>query len=120
MKNSIRILGATVLLAIYCFAISVVTTSLSRSQFQKIDQDKYFSNVTSNLYFHTSPSESSVNNFTNFASPVFKNVYTGLWAIVKAIEHVSEAEFSQYTITSGNFLINYRKSDIIFPFHYFW
>lgn len=123
VKNSIRKLGVLVLTAIYCFAIGVVTAPVIHSQNQstkKTAQEKYFSDITSNLFFHTSPSESSVNSYTSFIAPVFKNSSVSLGAIESAKELLFEAKFSQYTILSESFLISYRKSDIIFPFHYFW
>jgi preprotein translocase subunit SecG len=123
VKKSFRILGVTVLTAIYCFAISIVTAPAIHGQIQntkKTEQEKYFSDATSNLFFHTSGSESFVNSFTSFLTPVFKNTSVDLWAIVNTKELLFEAKYSQYTLFSGNFLISYRKSVIIFPFHYFW
>jgi hypothetical protein len=123
VKNSIRKLGVIVLTAIYSFAIGVVTAPVIHAQIQstqKTAQEKYFSDITSNFFFHTSPVESSVNSFTNFIAPVFKNSSVSLWAIESAKELLSEAKLSQYTILSESFLISYRTSDIIFPFHYFW
>jgi hypothetical protein len=123
VKNSIRILGVVFLTAIYCFAIGVVTKSLAHSDFNinsTTSQEQYFSDFSTKLFCHTSQSESSVNNYINQPVPSFKNPFNGLWAIAKTTEQLFETAFSQYTNISRNFLIQHRKSDIIFPFHYFW
>ena len=100
--------------------IGIGTKSLIHSDIQTTKQEKYFSTIPTILSPHTSQSESSVNNFNNFPAPGFKNLFDGLWAITKTTEQFYEAVFSQYTSFSINFLIQHRKTDIIFPFHYFW
>jgi len=123
VKNSIRILSVFFLTAIYCFAISVVTKSLTHSDFHSnstTSQEQYFSDFSTKLFCHTSQSESSTNNYINQPVPSFKNPFNGLWAIAKITEQIFETAFSQYTHISRNFLIQHRKTDIIFPFHYFW
>ena len=123
MKSSIKILSIVALTAIYCFAIGVVTKSLTYSDFQShstTPQEQYFSDFSTKLFCQTSQSESSVNNYNNLPVPSFKNPFSGLWAITKTTEQLFKTAFSQYTNISRNFLIQHRKSDIIFPFHYFW
>lgn len=123
MKNNFRILSVAFLIATYCFAIGVVTKSHAYFDFKDHStpsQEQYFSDFATKFYCHTSPSESSVNNYNNFPSLSFKNPFNGLWASAKATEQLYETAFSQYTNTSRNFLIQLRKVDIIFPFHYFW
>jgi hypothetical protein len=123
VNNSIRILGVVFLTAIYSFAIGVVTKSLAHSDFNinsTTSQEQCFSEFSIKFFCHTSKFESSVNNYINQTVPCFKNPFNGLWAIAKTTEQLFEIAFSQYTNISRNFLIEYRKSDIIFPFHYFW
>jgi hypothetical protein len=123
VKNNIRILSVVLLIAIYCFAMGVVTKPLTHSIFHSnttTSQEQYFSDFSTKLFCHTSPSESLVNNYINQPVPSFKNPFNGLWAIAKTTEQLFETAFSQYTNISRNFLIQHRKTDIIFPFHYFW
>lgn len=123
MKSRSRILSVVFLTAIYCFAIGVVTKSVAHSNFQSnsfASQELYFSDFSTKLFCHTSQSESSVNNNINQPVPSFKNSFKGLLALAKTKELLFESVFSQYNNISRNFLIQYRKSDIIFPFHYFW
>jgi len=123
VKDSIRILSVVFLTTIYCFAIGAVTKSFAHSDFHSnstTSQEQYFSDFSTKLFCHTSQSESSVNNYNNQPVPSFKNPFKEFWAIAKTIEQFFETAFSQYTNISRNFLIQHRKTDIIFPFHYFW
>jgi len=123
VKNSIRIFSAGFLIAIYCFAIGVVTKSLVNSDFHSNSatlHEQYFSDFSTKLFCLTSQPESSVNNYINQLVPSYKNPFNGFWAIPKITEQLFETAFSLYTNISKNFLIQHRKSDIIFPFHYFW
>ena len=48
------------------------------------------------------------------------NPNTNFSSFLKLTEGIYSSSFSQYIAASYNFLIKYRKADIIFPFHYFW
>jgi hypothetical protein len=123
MNSNFRFTSVAFLTAIYCFAIGVVTKSLTYSDFKgnsTTSQEQYLSNFSTKLLCHTPQSESSVNNYNSPSASSFKNPFNGLWAICKTTEQLFETAFSQYTNISENFLIQHRKADIIFPFHYFW
>ncbi len=123
MKNTVRVLVVIFLAAIYCFAIAVVPKTVLYSGFQgslNAEKEGYFTAVSTVLYSHTAPSESSVNHLNNLPAPSFKNPFDKLWTITKSSERLLVSGFSQYIIFSTNFLIHYRKADVIFPFHYFW
>ena len=123
MKTQIRILSVVILTAIYCFAMSTAIHSLSHSDFSNSSttlQEKSISDFSAKLFYPISESESSVNNYNNLPATKFKNPFNGLGAIHNTSEQLLETAFSQYTNISRNFLIHNRKTDIIFPFHYFW
>jgi hypothetical protein len=123
VKNQIRILSVVVIAAIYCFAIGTAFNSLNNSDFSNSSsslQEKTISDFSAKLFYPTAASESSVNNYNNLPTPSFKNPFNGLWAIHNTSEQLLETTFSQYTNASRNFLIHNRKTDLIFPFHYFW
>jgi hypothetical protein len=123
VKNKIKKLSVLILAAIYCFAIGFVTKSLNYSDFgnkQQASQESSFTVFSSKLFCHTSQSESSVNIFNNLPASSFKNPFSGLWAISNTTEQLFKTAFSQYANIARNFLIQHRKTDIIFPFHYFW
>ncbi|MDD4149768.1 MAG: hypothetical protein PHE33_07050 [Bacteroidales bacterium] len=123
MKNDIRKSSVLVLIAIYCFAIGIVTTSINHYDVQTAqttEQEKFLSTVSVNLYCHTTQLESSVSNLNDLPSPNFKNPFKNLWAFNKTVEQFFELAFTQYEFFSINLLIRYRKTNIIFPFHCFW
>ena len=125
MKNTYRILGATFLIILYCFILGFVANSTIDSLFiqssKNTDKEKYFSSFSENYSFcHTPKSANSVNSITTLSVVTLKNLFYEFWVINKATEQLLETEFCQYTSFSINFLIEHRKKDIIFPFHYFW
>jgi len=122
MKNRVKILNVVLLTAIYCFAISVVKPySYADAQGNSTNSgEQYFSVLKTELFCHTSQSESSVNILNNLPSSCFKNPFNGIWAISKISEQLFGSTFAQYTTVSRSLLIHHRKTDMIFPFHYFW
>lgn len=123
MNHRARILWVTLLTAIYCLAVNTGTYSLINSDYishQSSDQEQYLAPVSSGLFSHTAPVEKSVNIFHSFSVPDFNNQVDKLWSITQSTRKLLDAEFTQYCQFSVNFLIHFRKSDLIFPFHYFW
>lgn len=64
--------------------------------------------------------ENYANPSNNFPPSTLKNSFSEFLTIVKITEQFFANEFVQYISISKNFRINYRKANIIFPFHYFW
>jgi hypothetical protein len=124
MKNTYRILGAILLTVIYCSAIGFVAKSFIDYDTQSnktTEEVKYFSSISTNYSFFDAPKlSSSVNTLTTFSVITLKKLFYELWVTNKVAEKLLETEFCQYTSFSINFLIEHRKKDIIFPFHYFW
>lgn len=60
---------------------------------------------------------------TNFFNPISLEVRTSL-AEHRSRSRITEVffktSFVQYTNVAINIRVNYRKSDLIFPFHYYW
>lgn len=123
MKNSIRIVGALLLTAIYCGAIAIVTTSFTSVDSQNATnpkQEKYSATVSNNLLYHNIQSESSINSLVNLSDPSLKDTFNIFVGITVQASKLSKATFAQYSNFSRNLLIRYRKTDLIFPAHYFW
>lgn len=116
----IRILSIILLTALYCFTIGIDTKSLIGSDIQTNNQENHCLTISTLFSPFTSETENSLHHFNNIPSPSFNNLLVGSWAITKTTERHYESIFSQYTGFSINFLIHHRKSDIMFPFHYFW
>lgn len=123
MKNNIRLIGAFLLTAIYCIAFGAVYDSISQSDFSNnhsFSEERNISPSSETIFFHNFQSESSINSYNNLPVQNIKEQFTDSWADFNVSERLIESEYSQYLIFTRNILINYRKSDIIFPFHYFW
>lgn len=123
MKNKIRILSIVIFTAIYCTAIGLVTKDYTYSNSPNnhyTTQHNLTSDVSSPLFLHTSIAQSSIASINNPTAPHFGKSNTGHWAIGTSIEQIFSAVFSQYLSYWRNTLIPYRKSDILYPFHYFW
>ncbi len=123
MKNTVKVAGILVLMALYCFAINVIAESTPKANlkiFPSTDQETYFSGTSVKLYCHLPETERIINGLNHFPAPGFKDPLYAFFGTIKWIEQLFATEYSQYTNFSINFLIQYRKSDLIFPFHYFW
>ena len=124
MKNTYKVLGATFLTILYCFVLGFVgdySTIDSVERSKNIDKEKYFSNYSESYSFcYTPKSANSVNTLTTLSVLTSENPLHQLWIISKVTEQIFETKYSQYSSFSINFLIQHRKKDIIFPFHYFW
>ena len=123
MKTKVRNVLGFVLTAIYCFAMGMVVNSYSTTDFHKVSNKKSETNiaaVSTALFYHTPESESGVATADSHAPSNLKNPYTGIWALVNTTNALFVSKYAQYIKSSANFLIHYRKADLIFPFHYFW
>lgn len=111
---------------LYCFTISIVNNnfiSLNSAFNRKIDietKGNGFPFVSINVSCHDSQSESLTNSFNNIPHTTINKTFNTFVAIIKCREQLIANYLTQYTSFSINFIIRYRKANIIFPFHYFW
>jgi len=123
MSKIIRFAGILILTSIYCYAVSVATHSIVNFniiQHSDAEVEAYFETVSSTFFFHTNQTESQVNTCSNVLAQSFKYLFPFINATLKTIEHYFETKFSSYNSTSESFPVHSRKSDLIFPFQYFW
>ena len=123
MKKLFRILGITLLILLYCAAISLTGDTYKNSGFSNKSTNEKGSQdltVSIKLFSNTSQAESLVNPLSNSLPTTFKESKNEFSAILKIRELFFANEFSQYIFSARNFLIKYGKVNIIFPFHYFW
>ena len=123
MKINSRLFRISIATAIYCFAIVLFSKSLAQSDvkyYPTSSAEQQISDLTPKLFCHTSNSESSV-NYSNFnLSTNLKNVFTDFCERLLIIGQLIGSEISQYVIVMKSLLIELKKLDLIFPFHYFW
>lgn len=123
MKDRIRLHFVVLLTMLYCFAIGTINVSPAFPGFQDTGSASEIERISvwsSKLYCQTSPSESSINNNNNLPAKPHKTQFAGSWAILKVSNQLFETELTQYSELTRNVLIKFRKSDLIFPFQYFW
>lgn len=123
VKKNFRVLIAIALAVFYCFAVGVLTNSYTQSVYlekQEPTQVNFFSDSSTILFVHTLHYESLSNSFNNLPATSLKKPLNEVVRKCKATEQLLETSFSQYTSISENILIHCRKSNLIFPFHYFW
>jgi hypothetical protein len=123
VKNNIRILSVIALTAIYCFAIGCITNSLGLgicNSTQVPVQDTALSELTANFYNHIPQPDNSLQTANSMGLSCSKEIQLGYGIVAKAIELEVAIKFTQNTYLLYSYLINYRKSDKLFPFHYFW
>lgn len=123
MKSKFGIFSVFFLTAIYCFAMGAATNSFAHSELDnktRSSQEKYISDLSNKLFCPSQQSESSIETANKLPPLDFKKNTSGFVLPVGTREQFFGAAFSQYSRLYRNFLINKRKSDNIFPFHYFW
>lgn len=122
MRNRVKIASVVFLVAIYCFAMGAVTEARASVDLntRSAVKEKVISELSQNLYGHHVTSEITVGNVVQLPSENAKNTLPLFVVPFKACKQRFEAQFSQYVSSSNNVLIHYRKSDFIYPFHYFW
>ena len=120
MKGLMRVIAIVVLALVYCLEISSVYNH-SNKQYSSVSNNEnvvYAASV--NLLGSSSSSENSFLSFNNSFSTAVKDIFKSYIAKVKITQQIFDKEFTQYTFSSTNFQILFRKTDLIFPFNYFW
>lgn len=115
--------GALILTAIYCYAVSVVANVPLSSDFENnlsTEQEHYLAVTSHNLISHTADAEFSIENTTSFPGSDIRDFSDEYHSLIGSTESLFDAEFYQYCNNSVNYLIQQRKTDLLFPFHFFW
>ncbi len=124
MKNRVKLFGFSILTAMYCLAVSAVLPppiSAGYAHHQTTGQEQYLAVNPYSLFGHTAQTESPANSFVNnFPVPDFRKLFDKHGLVSRSIERLFASTLTQYGRFSEIFLIQPQKSDLIFPFHYFW
>lgn len=123
VKNKFKILSIVVLTAIYCLAIAPVNLAFSHSNYgDKLDfsQEKTLSDLSVKLFYPSSQSESSVSDINNLSGLNLNSSFVAIGVFNRSTEGLMQSLFSQYIRFWENLLLRHKKSNLIFPFHYFW
>ncbi|MBP7497329.1 MAG: hypothetical protein KA792_06675 [Bacteroidales bacterium] len=123
MKNLLKIAGVFALALVYSYSISISFDTSSKLRFNQqknSNKEFYFSSFASNLISQTAQTKSSVYNYFNFPVSCLKNHINCFGSLAKIIDQIFVNNFVNYNFISRNFLYQFWKYFIIFPFHYFW
>jgi len=108
---------------LYCYAVGFVNNAPNNAPIIKTsgtENETYFSVVTFHLFHHTTQSENSLHSVCKIPSRILEEPFYKFSLIKENTERIIVHSFTHYTSISQNFLILYRKFNIIFPFHNFW
>ena len=120
MKNSIRLLSIILLSAYYiseCFSKPI--EGFGNCGASSTEQQGYFTDISTKLYY-PQKTENITISIGNFPVQNLKDPTSSFGEIVEETLQLFKSQFLQYTNFRKTFLLQYRKADLIFPFHYFW
>jgi len=123
MEKSGRVFGSIALILIYSIAIFVAVNSVSYANLHPTvlsGQELYSPTNAISQFKHTPQPVTSLSNFNNLPIPSFNFSFPGFGEIARIYELAFEARFILYKRILFNIPLRYRKTSIIFPFHYFW
>ncbi len=109
---------------LYCFVIGIVHAHLMPSTTSRLNdplKEHFFAVAAGNLWCHTLPSGF---NFSGSYQLISHNKYKSIVPVLPPAEEITGffngEQFRQYVVHAGGFAVRCRKSNLIFPFHYFW
>ncbi|HNY08262.1 MAG TPA: hypothetical protein PKO42_00095 [Tenuifilaceae bacterium] len=120
MKREVRIVGTIFLVALYCFAASVVCIPKLVPLEEPHNGPGYFFNASSNLLSLTLPSKNPAGSIGLSPIWVLKNQLKDFSYTIKSVELFLSTIFTQYRNVSISYPIRLRKTDLLYPFQYFW
>jgi len=125
VKKALKISGAIFTAVFYSIALFCViqNTPLPDSSNAKnisAENQIHFKAVSFEFPGVPLTQESEINLFRGAQYTDSDFQYKALSAYLKYFERVISSEFVQYIFQAYNFPVKYRKSDLLFPFHYFW
>jgi hypothetical protein len=121
MKQVIRGISVFLIATIYCFAVYVANDNQTAYIIQKNTENiSSFTLGSSNGFVQNSRTETSVNTFQKNFNTLSRDFGNAFSIINKRSDEFVLQKLTQYLTHYSNFEVGFRKSDIIFPFHYFW
>ena len=123
MRKRIKIFSVYILAIIYCLAVVFVNQSqvqISHYSKPSLSNEKSFSDISFKLFSHTPLSDKSLNNKYNLPVPSSHNNLGDYWGNIHQMGGLFDTRYKQYLSFSKNILVNLRKVQFLFPFHYFW
>lgn len=124
MIDRIRILGVSVLAAVYCMAVgSVICLPVQPdiAHHSSAGQEQFYAAFSKSLFSPAQPTDHAKRTVSGPSSvPPGKHLINSPWSVFSFNERLLETVYTRYCSHSADLLVYHRKSDRIFPFHYFW
>lgn len=122
LGNGIGILSLVILTFLLFQKVEAETLSSSSDTSLSIvnGHQNNYSVAAVQLLSNATQIEGFTTNLGNPTSPEFRTSWSGDRFRNKVAEVLVKSRYVQYVNIYKNLLINYRKSDLIFPFHYYW
>ncbi|WP_162533565.1 hypothetical protein [Dokdonia sp. Dokd-P16] len=123
MKTTLRHISAFILVALCSIAMSAMDTSfvnLSDNTTTSSSTEKVTAAVSATIVGELPQSEVVIETPSTMSTPSLKNFVSSCGNLSHTTDVLASSTYAQYTKTSINVLIYHRKTDHIFPFHYFW
>lgn len=123
VKQQVRLWSVVLLTAIYCMAVGISTRTIAHANVPMSatsEQAAFVANDLPALLSHAPKAEQTTNTFSSFPTPSFEKSIDHYWAFGHVAERIFHAVFVQYSRFYVTLLIQHRKADLLFPFHYFW
>ena len=120
MKRAIGIISLLILIALHWVATSAVGARLPDTARSGITGHHYFSPAPLGLPQQALDSKTGINAFQHSPPSSLKNPTQTFSAFARMTGRLIFFKYSQYVFFSENIPFRFRKTDLIFPFHYFW
>ena len=121
MKKEFKIIGTLFFTVLYFYSIGFVNTVSSSQKFssqKEVVKEQFVLAKISNIANYES--DSSENTFEPNQNPTFKKPFQDFFTRSKTLYDQFSVEFTLYNSVLRKFLVKFQKTDIIFPFHFFW
>ncbi len=123
LNKLLKSLLAILLVTLFYFVTSQNSISSSQHDTKSTSShqvENYLSFSAHHPFCQTPQTEDFTESISCFSSTKSQEYCKIFHALYASKEHIKKSEYSHYFNTSRILLIQYRKSDLIFPFHYFW
>lgn len=111
------------LIAIYSWAVNgmiIVSLSDKNESSYTTHHQQFHPTITDSLGYHVLPSGNMEYGSSTQWTAELQKPSELLSPLIRITKELWESAFFQYRQSFVNFLIRYRKADLIYPFHCFW
>ena len=120
MKPFFRAVAIFVFVLIYCLEVISVYSYSSQNSVSFQNKESVVSSVSLNLLGSATNSENLFNVINSLIPVSGKDFFKSYSLKIITKQQVFANQFVQYSFSTKNFQTLFRKTDLIFPFNYFW